>query len=359
MDKEIIKKISIPSSSKIIDAIKILNLFGSKIVFVINRGTLIGSISDGDIRRGIAQGFSLESSVLLIIHKNCITVPAGLANEEIIRIMTVNKIQQIPAVDTKNKVVGLFTWENIIFNDKKFKNHLNKKRNNLMVIMAGGKGVRLRPYTENCPKPMLTFNNKPILQHIIEKAKEEGFYNFIISINYLGKKIKKYFQNGSHLGIKITYIEEADPLGTIGSLSLLTSIPRDDFIVVNGDVISDLDFSEFLAFHKNNNAVASMAVKKYEFKNPYGVINLKGIDISGIEEKPSHSCYVNAGVYALKPIAIKGIKKNTYMDATDLISNLISKGKKIIAYPIHEKWNDIGAPEDYKELINANKRENE
>jgi NDP-sugar pyrophosphorylase family protein len=224
-----------------------------------------------------------------------------------------------------------------------------------MVIMAGGKGVRLHPQTLNCPKPLLRIAGKPILEHIIEHAKNQGFTNLVIAINYLGHMIEDYFGDGDKFGVKIQYLRENLPLGTAGALSLLDPKPDSSFIVTNGDVITDINYVELLNYHHQNSASATMAVRGYEWQNPFGVVQTQGLEIIGFEEKPITRSNINAGVYALEPSALSLLGKSEPCDMPMLLKRLQEKSKLVIAFPMHESWLDIGRLEDLDKLsVNPN-----
>ena len=212
--------------------------------------------------------------------------------------------------------------------------------------MAGGKGTRLRPHTDHCPKPMLPVSGKPMLEHIIDRAKSEGFSQFVLAIHYLGHIVEDYFGNGDRLQVKIDYLREQTPLGTAGALGLLNTRPEAPFVVTNGDVLTDIHYGELLDFHIHHNAAATMAVRVHEWQHPYGVVQTKGLDIIGFEEKPVHRTYINAGVYALNPEALNVLEKAARCDMPTLFERLQVKAKRTVAYPIHEPWLDVGMPED-------------
>jgi NDP-sugar pyrophosphorylase family protein len=215
-----------------------------------------------------------------------------------------------------------------------------------MVIMAGGMGTRLRPHTENCPKPLLPVAGKPMLEHIIERAKLEGFSHFVLSIHYLGHMIEDYFGNGEHLGVQIDYLREQSPLGTAGALGLLNPRPDTPFVVTNGDVITDIRYGELLDFHIRHGAAATMAVRVHEWQHPYGVVQTKGVEIVGFEEKPVARSHINAGVYALDPDALNNLSADTHCDMPTLFERLQAKAQRTVAYPMHEPWLDVGRPDD-------------
>ena len=331
--------------SSIQQAISNLNNSGLKIVLVVDdKNEFIGTISDGDIRRGLLANLSINDAIKNVIHYEALVVPPEFAKESALKLMELNQIFQIPIINNQKNIVGLFLRHSIA---------VEYKRNNIMVIMAGGIGKRLLPHTENCPKPMLEVSGKPILEHIIERAKSEGFKNFILSINYLGEMIEDYFGTGEKLGVNIEYVREKKPLGTAGSLSLLNLKTEDPFIVSNGDVITDIRYGELLDFHNKNNSTATMAVNLYEWQNPYGVVGLDGIDITGFDEKPIHRTHINSGVYALSKDALSFLEKDSHCDMPKLFDRLLAKSEKIIAYPMHEPWLDVGRAAD---LNKANKK---
>jgi len=315
-----------------------------KIVVVVNaRGELEGTISDGDIRRGLLKGLDFNSPIESIIHRNALVVPPVLGRETVMQLMRVNKIQQIPVVDERQQVVGLHLWDEI---------STPPVRSNLMVIMAGGKGIRLRPFTENCPKPLVLVAGKPMLEHIIERGKLEGFRHFVLAIHYLGHMIEDYFGNGEHQGVRIDYLREQSPLGTAGALGLLKPRPDAPFVVTNGDVLTDIRYGELLDFHMRHNASATMAVRLHEWQHPFGVVQTKGVDIVGFEEKPIARTHINAGVYVLEPDALSVLEEGAPCDMPTLFERLQAKMKRTVAYPMHEPWLDVGRPDDLS-LANA------
>lgn len=337
---QIWRKTLLNADASINEAIAVLNNVSLKIVLIVNsKGELEGTISDGDIRRGLLKRLNLNSSVELIMHREALVVPPELGLDMVMHLMTANKIQQIPIIDSHKRVIGLHLWDEI---------NSPSSHPNLMIIMAGGRGVRLNPQTENCPKPLLPIAGKPILEHIIERAKVEGFNHFILSVFYLGHMIENYFGNGERLGVTIEYLREDSPLGTAGALSLLDPLPSEPFIVTNGDVITDIRYSQLLQFHKQQNATATMAVRSYEWQNPFGVVSTKGTEIIGYEEKPISHSYINAGVYVLEPDTLKLLKKSQQCDMPTLFALIQENSKKVVAYPIHENWLDVGHPDDLR-----------
>lgn len=338
VDMQLWRDAILSQEATIREAIRNLNDVAIQIVLICDaNNVLIGTLSDGDIRRGLLNGLELDSSIASIINRKPLVAPETLAREAVTQLMSANQIRQIPIVDMSNRVVGLHLWDHLA--DR-------VKRPNVMVIMAGGKGTRLLPHTENCPKPMLDIAGKPMLEHILQRAKLEGFKNFLISINYLGEMIENYFECGEKLGIQIDYIREDVPLGTAGSLSLLQEAPNLPFVVSNGDVITDVRYGELLDFHTRHEADATMAVRLHEWQHPFGVVQMRGLEITGFEEKPVLRSHINAGVYVLSPAALKHLVIGEPCDMPTLFKRLQGSGLKTIAYPMHEPWLDVGRPDD-------------
>jgi len=319
-------------------AIRNLDETAFKIVLVVSEsGELVGTVSDGDIRRGLLRGLGLNSRLHDIVHRTPLVVPPGMPYESVIELMRVNKILQIPVVDATRRPVGLHLWSQLVE---------PQVRHNAMVIMAGGKGERLRPLTETCPKPMIQVAGKPMLEHIVDRAVSEGFRRFVIAINYLGHMIEEHFGDGSKKGIEISYLREELSLGTAGALCLLAPIPPLPVLVSNGDVLTDVSYGEILDFHCRHHADATMAVRAYEWQHPFGVIQTEGINITGLAEKPVHRSQVNAGIYVLEPGVIGMLEANQRCEMPELFERAILENRRVIAYPMHEPWLDVGRPQD-------------
>lgn len=327
-------------NSTIAQAIRNLDQLAIKIVMLTNSADVLqGTVSDGDIRRGLLKGMDLNSPLTGVIHRNALVVPPELNREFVKQLMVANKVQQIPVVDVHHHIVGLHLWDEI---------NAPVALSNTMVIMAGGMGTRLRPHTENCPKPLLPVAGKPMLEHIIERAKLEGFSQFVLAIHYLGHMIEEHFGNGERLGVHIDYLREQSPLGTAGALGLLNPRPESAFVVTNGDVITDIHYGELLDFHLRHNAAATMAVRVHEWQHPFGVVQTDGVEIVGVEEKPVARTHINAGVYALNPDALNLLTTDVRCDMPTLFERLREQAKRTVAYPMHEPWLDVGRPDDLR-----------
>ncbi|HTE46554.1 MAG TPA: nucleotidyltransferase family protein [Gemmatimonadaceae bacterium] len=328
----------LPERATVQDAIRSLDQAGLQIVLVASDdGVLAGTLTDGDIRRGLLRGLTLESPIETIIHRDPLVVPPHMGTEMVLNLMRANRLRQLPIVDEQRRVLGLHLLDDLM---------IPGKRTNLMVILAGGKGTRLHPYTEHCPKPLLPVNGKPMLEHIIDHAKAEGFGRFVLAVHHLGHMIEQYFGNGSQWQVQIDYLREESPLGTAGALGLLN--PRADapFLVTNGDVLTDIRYGELLDFHCRHGAAATMAVRQHEWQHPFGVVHTNGVDIVGFEEKPVTRSHINAGIYVLDPTAPDVLRVGEYCDMPVLFGRLQERGARTIVYPMHEPWLDVGRIED-------------
>jgi len=339
------RKATLPLHSTLGDVIRSMNLSALRIVLVVSpNGVLEGTISDGDIRSGLLGGLTLASPIETVIHRNARVVTSDVSSDTVIQLMVANKLQQIPVVDEQQRVIGLHIWDEVA---------ITPLRANKIVVMAGGRGTRLRPITDNCPKPMVTVAGKPILEHIVERAKREGFKEFVLAIHYLGHIIEEHFGDGSQFGVHIEYLHEDSPLGTAGALSLLQPRPDSHLIVANGDVVTDIRYGDLLDFHLHYGASATMAVRTHEWQHPFGVVRTDGVDISGFEEKPITRSHINAGVYALSPFTLEKLEPNTPCDMPALFERLRASGMRTVAYPMHEPWLDVGRPDDLEKARSA------
>lgn len=314
------------------------------VIVVAEDGRLLGTLTDGDIRRGLLRGLEMGSTVESIIHRDPLVVPPQWGRDTVLQLMQANKVHQLPVVDDNRFVVGLHLWEELL---------VPSKRSNVMVIMAGGRGTRLGEHTQDCPKPLLPVGGKPMLEHIIERAKAEGFEHFVLAIHYLGHMIEDYFGDGSKLQINIEYLRENTPLGTAGALGLLQARPTEPFLVTNGDVLTDIRYGELLDFHIRHSAAATMAVRLHEWQHPFGVVKTNGVDIIGFEEKPVARSHINAGIYVLEPYVLDSIGANEHCDMPTLFGRVQDKPARTIVYPMHEPWLDVGRPADLEKARNA------
>lgn len=328
--------------AKILDAARVIDSTFAKIAIIVNKeNVLLGCVTDYDVRKAVLRGISMsETSVNEIMSKQPKTALEGLSDTIIHKMFLYRNVRQLPIVNRDNIVCGLKTlWE---YETR------NIKRANPVVLMAGGLGTRLRPLTDNCPKPLLKIGGKPILEIILENFIQQGFYNFYISVNYKAEMIEKYFGDGSNYSVSINYLKENKRLGTAGALSLLPESLKEAVIVMNGDLLTKVDFNQLLDYHIYRNADATMCVREYSYQVPYGVIDIDNLEIKMLREKPSYTSFVNAGMYVLQPDIIKEIPHDTFFDMTDLFNLNIQKKKRNLAFPIREYWIDVGRMEDFE-----------
>jgi len=333
------RKALISAESSLQEAIRNLNDSSLQIALVASPdGSLLGTLTDGDIRRGLLRGLDLTSPIDSIIQRNPLVAPPQLGRDIVLQLMKANKIRQLPIVDANRVIVGLHSWDALL---------IPQRLPNLMVIMVGGRGSRLRPHTENCPKPLLPVAGKPMLEHIVERAKGEGFQHFVFATHYLGHMIEEYFGDGSRWQVDIDYLREDSPLGTAGALNLLRPRPDAPIVVSNGDVLTDVRYAELLNFHIRHGAAGTMAVRVHEWQHPFGVVHTQGVDIVSFEEKPISRSHINAGIYVLDPIALESLSGGGACDMPTLFGRLQKRSLRTIVYPMHEPWLDVGRPDDY------------
>ena len=336
-----IDKYCIDNGATIKEAMKVIdkNLTGGALV-INEKNELVGTITDGDIRRAILRGSGINERIEGTYFKDFKFVTKEHSKKKAKEYMLSNKIRQVPVIDKDKKLTDLYFLDDILSYDKK---------ENYVFILAGGLGTRLRPLTETVPKPMLRVGDKPILELILEQFKEYGFRNFIISLNYKGSIIEEYFKDGKEFDVNIEYIRETKKLGTAGSIALVKEKLTKPFIVINGDILTGIDFDKFLNHHIENDFNITVGVRNYEINVPYGVLVTDNMIIESLEEKPTYKFNINGGVYALNPEIIKYIQEEEVYNMTDLIEDAMDNHQRSGIYEIIEYWTDIGQIEDYKQ----------
>ena len=339
LEKKNLKKIIVSLESRISEAIKNLNLSKLKIVIIVDKNKkFIGVVNDGDIRRAFLKGYNVNSPIRYIVNKKPFFVKS-ISDLNNLSIRELNEFVHIPVIKN-NKIHSLYLQNiNINIIKKNIKDHV--------VIMAGGYGKRLGALTKKTPKPLLKFNNKPLLQHILEYLKNNNFYNIQISVFYLKKMIKNFISKKNNFSLKIKFLEESNPMGTIGSIGLIKKISN-NFVVLNCDVISDVNLNELLKSHKKNKSILTIGVKNFQYKNPYGVIVSKKNKFISFKEKPEVNFTINTGIYIFNKKIIPIINKFNLKNIEDLITLLSDKNYRIHTYPIFENWHDLG--QDKKKL---------
>lgn len=323
----------------ILEVMRLIDASSLQIGLVVDdENRLLGTVTDGDIRRGLLRGVKLESPVEQIMHRTPLVASPSEPLTSRRGKMRVKQIRHLPLLDTQNRVVGLDTLESLE----------NSRYDNWVVLMAGGRGVRLRPLTDERPKPMLEVGGRPILETILERFISHGFWRFFISINYRGDLIEKHFEDGARWGATISYLREEQQLGTAGALGLLPERPSAPVVAMNGDLLTSVHLGQMLDFHEKERPWATMAVRQYDFQVPYGVVRIDNQRLVGFDEKPVHCFFVNAGIYILDPQALALLPPGEPCDMPTLFQSITSQGHQAMVFPIREYWTDIGQLDDFK-----------
>ena len=335
------KRYCINPNSSLIECMRSMDITGAGIALAVDSEfRLIGTISDGDVRKALVKGFPLDSSIATHINRNCFYVLPTVPRAEVLDIMQARRFEQIPIVDEQGKVMGLHLLHDILG---------NIARPNWAVVMAGGKGMRLRPLTEKLPKPMIKVAGRPLLERIILHLISHGIRRIFLSVNHLAQVIEDYFEDGSMYGTKIEYLREDDPLGSGGAISLLPEIPEQALLVMNGDLIVDTNFTDMIEFHSQNDFYATMGVYSYFHQVPFGCVEIQDNRLAGLEEKPVLEKMVNAGIYVLSPQAVSAIPKNTYFPITTLFEDALKNNLVCGTFSVEKDWLDIGTPQQLRQ----------
>jgi dTDP-glucose pyrophosphorylase len=325
------------------DALIKLNNIGPDVlnVFVVDSTCkVLGSVTDGDIRRYLINSGDLTSPVSEVMNKQFERIIKDEYSLSDLDRLRKKKIKMVPLVDRNDHLVELVD--------------LSKLKSVLPVdvlIMAGGEGKRLQPYTNTIPKPMLVVGDKPIIEHNIDRLISFGVKNFYISIRYLGQKIIDHFGDGSGKGISIKYVWEDEPLGTLGAFRTIKTFQSETILVMNSDLLTTIDFEDFYRSYIVSNADLGIASIPYQVNIPYAVLEIENNNVLSFEEKPTYNYYSNAGIYLLNKNLVEFVPDKGSFNATDLIDELIKRGKKISSFPILSYWLDIGRPEDFMKAI--------
>ena len=344
------KPITLKIEDTLMDAVKAIEESPYRTVIVTDdEGKLIGSLTDGDIRRSLLKKGSLDTKLENVMNKNPISVKQDKSSEYMFKIMQEANVMSLAVIDSDHKFIDLIHLKEL----SKINNlPYTKIGFSFAVIMAGGEGKRLRPLTKNLPKPMIEIDGIPLLERQINKLTDIGIKKIYISVNYLSDVIENHFKDGSKYGVEILYLKESHKLGTAGSLSLLPETPENSILVMNGDVLTNSNFKNLFEFHNTNNATMTVSSIDFKVTIPYGVIREENGFIKKLEEKPTHRFFCNAGIYAISPSAIKLISKDSFFDMTDLVELCLNEKLPVAVFPIHEYWSDIGTPNDLEKARN-------
>lgn len=343
--KSRLQKVIISPQLSISEAIPILDRAGMGILLLCEDDRkLVGVLTDGDIRRAILGGVSFEEPCITIASRNPVVAPPWVSPSEALHIMEHGRehgVNHLPMVNVEGQVVDLLLRSDLITEEQIALS---------AVIMAGGFGTRLRPLTEELPKPMLPVGGRPLMELIIEQLRQAGIRRVNISTHYRSEEIIEYFGDGQAFGVELNYVTEDHPLGTAGALGFMEA-PKEPLLVINGDILTRVDFRAMLDFHREQRAHMTVAVRQYEFRVPYGVVETDGLTIIGILEKPVVRHFINAGIYLLNPEVCRFIPKGQPYDMPDLISRLVADGRRVVSFPVREYWLDIGQVKDYEKAL--------
>jgi len=327
--------------STVLQALAVINDSENLTIFVIDDDKrLLGTLTDGDVRRYLLKGGQLTDCVEKAAHKNFAKV--FVEDKDVLKTLRTFKskgIKLIPCVDSKGKIVNIYDLV-------AYKSHLPIDA----VLMAGGKGERLRPLTEKTPKPLLLVGGKCIIDHNVDRLISYGVKHISVTVNYLKEQIEEHYSTPRN-GIKVNTCREPKFLGTIGSIKFVETFYNDSVLVMNSDLFTNIDYEDFYLHFKQHDADMSIAAVPYDVSIPYGILDLDGRDIKGLLEKPKYNYYANAGIYLIKKSALAEIPDNTFFNATDLVEKLIAEGKKVIRYPLNGTWIDIGTNQEYQKAM--------
>jgi dTDP-glucose pyrophosphorylase len=327
------------------DAISVIESSPKRLAVIVSEDNqVLGTLTDGDIRRHILQGGSLKASVMDALNQTPVVASVSTSDSILRKMLTENNIRSIPLTDDQNKYIRTLDSNELCSDDRAA---VHEKMFSTAVIMAGGEGTRLMPLTENLPKPMIEINGLPLLERQIRRLCNMGIQLIYISVNYLSEIIEDYFGSGKKFGIEIRYLHESKKLGTAGALSLLPNLnDLETVLVMNGDILTTSDFINLLHFHEDQQSAITICAVDYHIKIPYGVIKYDGVEVKAIHEKPSQQFFCNAGIYALSNSVLKKIPINKFFNMTDLIEKCLSEDDMVSVFPVHEYWSDIGTAED-------------
>ncbi|MBF0330176.1 MAG: NTP transferase domain-containing protein [Nitrospirae bacterium] len=348
MKKEKLQSLLISADASIKSAMLKLNETGERILFVSDDKTvLIGTVTDGDIRRGLTNGLLFNDPIVTVMFRDFSFLSADEEDlfDKARILMMKREIEQIPVLDRTGVIVDVILWTDIFGKKESGKRSLS----NTVVIMAGGKGTRLDPFTRILPKPLIPVGEKPIIELLMDRFAEHGFQRFVFTLNYKKEYIKMFLkENPSRYDI--SWVEENDYMGTAGSLSLLRNMINDTFIVSNCDIIVNADFTEILKWHYEQKNLMTLIGCHREINIPYGTLEMQNGILKNFVEKPSFDVLINTGVYLLEPEVLSLVPEQAFMDMNTLIG-LASQQGKVSVYPIHDGWLDIGQWDEYKKSI--------
>ena len=338
-------RLTIAPESTLRQALQCLDANGEGIALVVREDRkLLGTVTDGDLRRATLAGLDMDVETVDTLlqgrkRKRPVTARVGTGPAALMKLMKDSSLRHIPLVDAQGRVRELALLRELA---------LEEELPLTAVVMAGGFGTRLRPLTEKLPKPMLPVGDRPVMEHVIEQLQKVGISRVSITTHYKPEAIIEHFGDGRRFGMEIDYVNEAEPLGTAGALGLLNP-PQGPVLVINGDVLTQVNFRSMFDYHVDNHAEMTVGVRRFELQVPYGVVEMDESQVTHLDEKPTYRFFINAGVYLVEPSVFSVIESSERLDANDLIERLIAAGKKVVGFPIHEYWLDVGRPDDYRQ----------
>lgn len=343
----------VSENSPIREAIARIDANGKGIALVVTADrTLIGTLTDGDIRRAILNGINLDEPIRFLVDRlrgsgaRPVTAPVGTSNHDLLAMMNTLELRHVPLLDREGHVCDIALLSDLA---KTFEAPARA------MIMAGGFGTRLHPLTEDVPKPMLPIGNRPILEKLINQLSQAGIRRVNVATHFKAEAISDHFGDGSDFNVQIDYVNEDEPLGTAGALSLINTSPE-PLLVINGDIVTELDFRTLAEFHRDNRADMTVAVHPYEARVPYGLVETKGVDVVAVTEKPIVRGFVLAGIYLLNQDVCQLVPAGQPYAMTDLIDRLLAEGRHVVSFPLREYWIDVGAREDYQRAVSDHQR---
>jgi dTDP-glucose pyrophosphorylase len=338
------KEVQLPHHAPLIKAVQVIDATSAHIALIADdRGRIIGSLTDGDIRRALLKGCTLDSPVIEAMHPNPTVMTVRSSKQQVIQGMESAQIKQMPLLNDDGTLAGIAVYDLLTGFER-------VPRSNPVVIMAGGKGKRLLPITQDIPKPMVDVAGKPMLEHILAQFVRQGFSEFYLAVNYLSHIIEEYFGDGRALGCNIRYVHEPEFLGTAGALSLIEEPFREPFIVINGDILTSVDFGDLLDYHIASDALATICARQHRTEVPYGVIRLKDGMFETMVEKPVHEDLISAGIYAMDPQVLRYVAKGVPVDMPAVLLALVSAQQKVAVFPMREDWVDVGRHDDLEAI---------
>jgi dTDP-glucose pyrophosphorylase/predicted transcriptional regulator len=327
----------VTESMPLLEALRRIDKGNLQLAVVERDGWIVGTVTDGDVRRGLLNGVSLDAPVEQVMNRTPITAPAGISDTAALTLMRRKSIHQLPIVDAEGKVIDVKLIDDLV---------TASQSDHWVVLMAGGLGSRLKPLTDDLPKPLIKVGDKPILETVLGGFIKSGFGKFFISVNYKADMIREYFGDGSAWGVEIEYLQERDRLGTAGALALMPERPTQPFFVMNGDLLTTVNFEQMLKYHREHKAFTTVCVREHSVTVPFGVVDFDDHRVLGIREKPTQKFFVNAGVYLLDPGVLEFLRQEEVIDMPTLIERTIADDKPSIAFPLREYWIDVGRLDD-------------